>query len=112
SVSHNPAQYVSTVTDAFADRTYGSRYIFAELDQTTVSFDTRVNVTFTPNVSFELYAQPFISSGNYERLKELRAPRTFDFVEYGTDAGTVAETGSGSFTIDPDGSGAAEAFTL
>src|SRR5690606_4923623 len=83
------AQYVTTVTDEFADHTYGKRYIFADLDQTTLGIDTRVNVTFTPELSFELYAQPFISSGDYLTLKELRAARTFDFIEYGVDAGTV-----------------------
>ena len=112
SMSHTPAQYVASVADGFASQTFGRRYVFADLDQTTLSFDTRVNVTFTPNLSFELYAQPFISSGDYGQLKELRAPRTFDFVNYGVDAGTVDALGTGYFRVDPDGAGAATPFQV
>ncbi|HEV8150604.1 MAG TPA: DUF5916 domain-containing protein, partial [Gemmatimonadales bacterium] len=53
-------QYVTTVADPTATATYGSRYLFAELRQKTASLDTRVNVTFTPTLTFELFAQPFI----------------------------------------------------
>src|SRR5690606_21997626 len=84
-----PAQYVTTVPDATADHTYGSRYVFAGLDQTTLGIDTRVNVTFTPSLSLEMYAQPFFASNDFGDLKELRAPRTYDFLEYGTDTGTA-----------------------
>lgn len=110
--SHVAAQYVTSVSDPLASNTYGSRYVFAELDQTTLGIDTRVNVTFTPDLSFELYAQPFISSGDYGNLMELAAPRTFDFHEYGADIGTIAEGSDGYFTVDPDGSGAANSFRV
>ncbi|MSR23379.1 MAG: hypothetical protein EXR92_07550, partial [Gemmatimonadetes bacterium] len=87
--SHAPAQYVQTVTDAAASGTFESRYVFAAIDQTTFDVNTRVNVTLTPQLSFELYTQPFVSSGDYLALKELAAPRTFDFLEYGRDTGTI-----------------------
>ncbi|MSR36894.1 MAG: hypothetical protein EXR95_09710 [Gemmatimonadetes bacterium] len=106
------AQYVSTVTDKTATSTYGRRYVFADLRQTTTSLTTRLNATLTPLVSFEVYAQPFISSARYERLKELAAGRTFDFSEYGTGVGTLSQTSTGSYTIDPDGVGPAKAFGL
>ncbi|MQA89182.1 MAG: hypothetical protein GEU90_02945 [Gemmatimonas sp.] len=109
---HVTAQYVTTHTDALADHTYGERYIFANLDQTTLGIDTRVNVTFTPELSFELYAQPFMSSGDYESLKELRAPRTFDLIEYGVDAGSIEPVDEEDFVIDPDGPGGAPEFTV
>lgn len=105
------AQYVETVDDPLATSTYGARYIFAPLDQTTVSLETRLNVTFKPGLTLELYAQPFIASGDYDGLMELAAPRTFDFVRYGVDAGTITMTGD-EFTIDPDGAGPAAAFTV
>jgi hypothetical protein len=107
-----PAQYVTTVVDPTAAQTFGSRYVFASLDQTTLGIDTRLNVTFTPALSLELYAQPFLSSNDFGALKELSAPRTFDFLEYGRDVGTVTrETGAGS-RIDPDGAGPASAFRV
>jgi len=99
------AQYVTTVSDARAEATFGRRYVFGELDQTTVSMETRLNVTFTPSLSLQVYAQPFLSSGRYERIKELGAPRTFDFIRYGEDAGEILRQSNGFYRVDPDGSG-------
>jgi hypothetical protein len=107
-----PAQYVVTVADNTATQTYGSRYVFAGLRQTTLAIDTRLNVTFTPNLSLEMYAQPFISSNDFGALKELRAPRTFDFDVYGQDVGTVTRVGDAATTVDPDGAGPAGSFLV
>jgi len=106
------AHYVTAVTDPLATETFGRRYIFADLAQTTVSIDTRFNITFTPDLSFELYAQPFVSSGNYGTLEELRAPRSFDFLRYGTDIGTLTDQGDGTYIVDPDAAGPATAFSV
>ena len=99
------AQYVATVSDPTATHTFGNRYLFAPLDQTTVSIDTRFNVTFSPDLTFELYAQPLMSSGDYRGLMELAAPRTFDFVRYGKDAGTLSRADSDGYMIDPGDGG-------
>ena len=109
---YGTAQHVSTVTDKTADRTFGRRYVFADLHQTTASLTTRLNATLTPEISFEVYAQPFISSARYDRLKELAAPRTFEFSQYGADIGTLDQTASGSYLVDPDGAGPAKPFEL
>jgi len=105
-------QYVGRFTDPTATAFFGSRYLFAGIDQKTVGLDTRVNLTFSPTLSFELYAQPFISSGHYDRFKEIAAPRSLETITYGLDAGTVTTDldGSGRITtyhIDPDGGGPA-----
>ena len=102
---HSVAQYLTASSDALATRTYGKRYVFATLDQTTLVLETRADWTFTPKASLQIYLQPLISSGNYPNFKELRAPRTFDFDVYGRDVGTVSKTGS-VYTIDPDGNAA------
>jgi hypothetical protein len=60
------AQWIENVTTD--DRT---RYVFGRLDQKTSAITTRVNYTITANLSVQVYAQPFVSSGNYERFKEL-----------------------------------------
>jgi hypothetical protein len=99
------AQYVTTRVDPTATHTYGHRYVFAPIEQTTFSLETRFNVTFTPNMTLEFYGEPFLASGRFGALKELAAPRTFDFLEYGTDVGTISRTSDGRFTIDPDGPG-------
>lgn len=76
------AQYLATVPDPAAEATYGHRYVFAELDQTTVALETRLNVTFTPDLTLELFAQPFLSSLTFGDPEELVAPRTYEFAPY------------------------------
>lgn len=49
----------------------GKRHVFARIDQTTMSFPTRFNYTMTPNLSLQVYAEPFVSSGDYTNYKEL-----------------------------------------
>lgn len=98
------AQYITSVTDATATQTFGRRYVFADLDQSTLSINTRINITLSPRTTIEIFAQPFLSSGNYENLKELATPKTFDFNRYGSGAGTIAAVdGQRHFQIDPDG---------
>jgi len=111
------AQYVDAYDDPLARDTYGRRYVFATLDQKEVSANIRLNWTFTPKLSLELFAQPLISSGNYRGYKELAYPKTYDFLKYGTGASTItpvtdskgAVTG---YTADPDGAGPAAALDL
>ena len=61
------AQWVNAVTAV--DGT--THYVFGRLDQKTSSITARVNYTMTPNLSVQVYAQPFVSSGLYEQFKEL-----------------------------------------
>jgi hypothetical protein len=102
--------------DAFDDATstlfYGRRYLFADVKQKSLSMDTRVNWTLTPNLTFEMFAQPLIASGEYSSFKQFAAPRTLDLDVFGPDR--ITATGSGdtrTYTIDPDGPGPAAAFT-
>ena len=62
-------QYVTTEDDAGG----ASHYVFADLRQTTVAMTARINYTFSPTVSFQLYAQPFTSAGTYSGFKEATA---------------------------------------
>ena len=114
---HNTIQYVQSVSDAAAVDTYGRRYIFAALHQTTLSGTTRVAWTLSPELSFELYAQPFASSGRYDSFKELAAPRTRNYLVYGESGSSITPVIDGSskktgYTVDPDGSGPAAAFSV
>ena len=110
-------QYVRAVADPTATLFNGTRYVLADIDQRQLGLDTRVNVTFTPSMTLELYAQPFIASGHYSSFKEYTAPRTRSLSVLGVDRGTVqlntrSQTGATTYTIDPDGSGPAAAFNL
>jgi hypothetical protein len=110
--SYSRAQYVTAVTDSLAGATFGRRYIFAPIDQTTLSLETRLNLTLTPTLTFELYLQPLISSGQYAGLREFRTPREFDFTRYGVDQGTMDRQADGTYLIDPDGGGPAASFEV
>ncbi len=111
--SHSIAQYVQTVTDATATDTYGARYVFSDLDRTELSMSTRVNWVLTPRVSLQVYAQPLLAAGDYWGFKHLARPATFDFLRYGDHGSTIAfDPAVGTYRIDPDGAGAAPAFTL
>jgi hypothetical protein len=110
--SYSKAQYVTSVGDALATRTFGRRYVFAPIDQTIVSLETRLNLTVSPTLTFELYLQPLLSSGQYGGLKEFREPRSFDFLRYGQSIGTIARRSDGSYLVDPDGAGAAASFSV
>ncbi len=98
------AQYIGTFTDRFATNTFGNRYVFGELDQTTFSANIRLNWTFTPNLSLQLFVQPLISTGKYTNYKELALPGTFDFNVYGKNGSTFDKN---NFIADPDGAGPA-----
>jgi hypothetical protein len=67
------AQWVDNLTEG------GNHYVFGELDQSTVAMTMRVNYTMTPNLSLQLYAEPFVSAGDYSNFKELVNGRSRDF---------------------------------
>jgi hypothetical protein len=54
-------------------------YTFAHLDQRVTSVTARLDVTATPTLSFQLYAQPFVTSGDYSDWRELDDPRARDY---------------------------------
>ena len=92
-----PRQYVTRVPGG--TRTYGNRYLFAFIDRTTISTRFRANYAFSPNLSLEAYAEPFVASGRYSRLGELSAPRSRLLREYGTDGTTITADSVGTLTI-------------
>jgi hypothetical protein len=115
SADEDAAQYVTTVGDPTATSFGGNRYVFAFIRTKTVSFDTRVNWTLKPDLTLQLYAQPFFASGNYSGFREFAAPRTLRKLEYGRDIGSITAT-AGGYSIDPDstasGNGPAARFTI
>ena len=115
--SNSQLQYLTTVHDATATNFYGSRYVLSALAQKQIAFDTRLNVTFSPRMTLELYAQPFFASGHFDNFKEFIAPRQGAYNTFGVNAGTVAMQRDTAgvitrYTIDPDGTGAALPFSF
>jgi hypothetical protein len=64
-------QYVSAETPA--DSTY---YVFGRLDRTEYSTNWRVDLAITPRLSVELYAEPFISNGDYLSFTVVDDPKS------------------------------------
>ena len=71
------AQYLTSIEDPQVSTTFGRRYVFAELEQTELSLAARLDVTFTPALSLEIFARPFLGSGRFGIPKELAVPRRF-----------------------------------
>lgn len=103
------AQYVDAFEDPTANETFGTRYVFGQLDQKTMAASIRLNWTFTPKLTLQLYAQPLISSGDYYEFKELARPKSYDFNVFGEGESTFDEE---NYTADPDGSGPAEPISI
>ena len=110
--SDSRAAYVRQFTDATATAMFGRRAVFAELEQHTLSMSTRLNWTFSPTLSLELYAQPFVAAGDYRNFKEFERPRSLDLRTF-TDAelsvaSTRADGSPATYRLDTDGDPAAD----
>ncbi|MBX2992368.1 MAG: carbohydrate binding family 9 domain-containing protein [Bacteroidetes bacterium] len=105
------AQWVTSREDAEAAHTFGRRYIFGELNQREVAASIRLNWTFTPELSLQMYIQPLISVGEYRNMKELARPKSYEFNTYGVGSSTISRQDD-EYVIDPDGAGPAQSFTV
>jgi Domain of unknown function (DUF5916) len=99
-------QYDTVLTAAPGDAKsarvfYGDRYIFSALHQMTLSMDTRVNVTFTPTLSLQVYAQPLLGVGHYYDFSEFDHRRQLAMT---VDPSTLLA--NGTVQIDPVGGNA------
>ncbi|HEX6943746.1 MAG TPA: DUF5916 domain-containing protein [Gemmatimonadaceae bacterium] len=63
----NDSQWYGNFDDAGGVR----HYSFAHLDQRTLSTSLRLNYTATPDLTFEFYGAPFVSTGTYSDFREL-----------------------------------------
>jgi hypothetical protein len=111
------AQWIANINDPTAQETYGKRYLFAYLDQTTFAADIRADWIISPSLSLQVYMQPFISCGKYSDFKVLARPKSFDFIKFGQGDSfidkSIDQDGSVvSYTVDADGDGPSEAVTI
>jgi hypothetical protein len=66
--SVNDAQWYAKQTDAAG----ATHYTFARLDQHVAAVTTRLDITATRTLSLQLYASPFVATGSYSNLRELK----------------------------------------
>jgi hypothetical protein len=88
---HEVAQYVATLDDPSATATFGRSYLFSPLDQTTVALETRFNYIVSSTLSVQLFAQPFISAGDYGEVGALDQPGGFRFDPWDGDPASLPE---------------------
>ncbi|HEY4245111.1 MAG TPA: DUF5916 domain-containing protein [Kofleriaceae bacterium] len=72
---NDPLQYI----DQEPDETGKIHYIFGRIDQTTAAMTVRANWTFSPHLTLQVYAQPFITAGAYSELKDIDHPDAADY---------------------------------
>jgi hypothetical protein len=99
------AQFVRSFSDLSANHFFGRRVVFSDLMQRSLELGTRLNVTFTPTLTLELFAQPLISSGDYASFKEFIATRSADKRVFGPQQikDTVLAGGARQYILDVDG---------
>ncbi len=96
------AQFVTSQPDSNGP-TFGARYVFGELTQRQLDLTTRLSLTFTPTLSFQVYVQPFTFAGRYVRFKELARARSFAFSVYGRDNGSTVtyDSSAAAYSVRP-----------
>ena len=88
-----------------ADEAGRPHYVFAQIQQATASMTLRVNWTFSPRLSLQAYAQPYLATGRYSEYKDVtdagarRYAARFDRLE----GGNLMLAGDGTFTATNDG---------
>lgn len=100
-------QYVATREGGGPAATFGNRYIFSNLDRTELSAQLRLDYTLTPDLTLELYAEPFAASGRFYDYGELAAAGGLALRRYGTAGSTLQPADDGVLVTD-----GAERFTL
>lgn len=107
-----PRQWIDNFDDPLAVKTYGIRSVFGELDYKTIAANFRVNWTFTPTLSLQLFVQPLLSVGSYSSFKEQAEAKSWNTNLY-NETGTVSyDAENEEYTVDPDGAGPAESLTF
>jgi len=91
-------QYVTTESGGSA-ATYGGRYVFGSVERSEVVAQLRFSYAIRPELTLDVYVEPFASSGRYRDFGELAAARTFDLRAYGTDGTTITRNGDTTYTV-------------
>jgi hypothetical protein len=86
-----------------------AQHVLAHLDQTTLSLTLRASYTLSPTVSFQLYAQPFVSAGRFDAYKVVVDPGAADYGDrlHTFAADEIAEM-DGALAVDLDRDGAVD----
>ncbi len=110
-IAKNPTQYVATYADPTATGTFGTRTLFARLNQRTLGLEARMNWVVAPRLTLQTYVQGLIAASPFDEYKSLSQAGVRRYGIYGAGLGTISAQPSGVVTVDADGSGPAPSFT-
>jgi hypothetical protein len=97
--SVNSRQYIDTQSGN-NPLTYNERYIFSYIERSQLRTQLRLNFAFTPDMTLEMYAEPFAASGRYYDFGELSAARSAELRTYGDAPGTsIDEVEDGVYKV-------------
>ena len=93
----NPWQYVDD-----AEEEGSAHWVVARLAQRTASLTARLSYTFTPDLSLQMYAQPFVSGGTYRDLRQVVNARAATAADrfHSVAIETPPSARSGSYMVD------------
>jgi hypothetical protein len=107
SISHDQLQYVTNLT-----YNGNQRYIFATIDQKTISASIRINVNISPDLTLQYWGQPFVASGKYYDYKYITDPMADKYTNrfYIYSGSQISDNGNG-FNVDENVDGTVD-YTL
>ncbi|MDA1092666.1 MAG: DUF5916 domain-containing protein [Acidobacteria bacterium] len=91
-------QFLTTLPGGRAE-TFGNRYVFGFPDRTTLSTQFRASYTFKPDLTLEVYAEPFAASGRYLAFGETLLPGARDLRVYGQNGTRIERLEDGSYQV-------------
>jgi len=101
-MSDRDLQYVTTISHE-----PDNRYIFGTINQNTLMFSIRLNLSITPTLTLQYWGQPFISVGEYSEFKKITDPHAEQYTDrfhiFSSDEITYDETTLMYNITDEDG---------
>ena len=91
-------QYLTTLAGGRPE-TFGKRYVFGFPDRTTLSMQMRMSYTFKPDMTLDIYAEPFAASGRYLAFGETLARGAPTLRVYGEDGTAIERRADGSYLV-------------
>jgi hypothetical protein len=83
-------------------------FVFGRIEQETLGATGRMDLTFTPDLTLQLYLQPFVSAGRYTDFKQVADPRAQAFSH--RFRRLTYERNGEDYRSDLDGDGTEEVF--
>jgi hypothetical protein len=98
-------QYVAKPTNEEGD----TEYVVGFLDQTTAALTFRMSYGFAPDLTLDVYAQPFLSGGRYSEFRTVADSQAEDFrrrLPLINPSELQLNEETGRYEVDPGGAGA------